>query len=75
VNQNEITGLVVPPKNPRALADAIARLLNDDALRHKLGAAGKLRAAQNFTIEKMVDGVMRTYENALAKKIILPTAK
>ncbi len=67
VNQNDITGLVVPPKNSRALADAIARLLNDDALRHKLGKAGRLRVEQEFTLQKMVDGVMRVYERALTK--------
>ena len=67
VNQNEITGLVVPPKNPRALADALARLLKDDALRHKFGDAGRLRVEREFTLEKMVDGVMRVYERALTK--------
>ncbi len=66
VNQNEITGLVAPPKNPRALAEAITRLLRDDALRHKFGAAGRLRIEQEFTVEKMVDGVMRVYERAVS---------
>lgn len=68
VNQNEITGLVVPPKNPRAIADAIARLSNDAALREKMGAAGRKRVEQEFTVDKMVARVMQVYENALAEK-------
>jgi glycosyltransferase involved in cell wall biosynthesis len=66
VNQNESTGLVVPPKNPHALADAIGRLLNDAALRARMGAAGRERAENEFSVEKMVEGVMQVYEQALA---------
>lgn len=68
VNQNEITGLVVPPKNSRALADAIARLTSDAALRERMGAAGRIRVEQEFTVDKMVTRVMLVYENALADK-------
>lgn len=68
VNQNEITGLVVPPKTPRALADALARLLNDGAVRQQFGNAGRARVEHEFTIEKMAAGVMRVYERALAQK-------
>ncbi len=69
VNQNEITGLVVPPKNPRTLAEALARLLNDDALRHKMGDAGRARVVAEFTIGKMVERVMNVYERALATDV------
>ncbi len=66
VNQNETTGLIVPPKNPPALARALARLLQDDALRHKFGAAGRERFMREFTRDVMVERVARVYENALA---------
>lgn len=68
VNQNEHTGLVVPPKNPQALADALARLLHDANLRARMGAAGKERVAAEFTVEKMVDRVMSVYAQALEGK-------
>ena len=39
-------GLLVPPRSPRELADAIARLLGDRALREQMGAAGRARAEE-----------------------------
>jgi glycosyltransferase involved in cell wall biosynthesis len=39
------TGLVVPPRDPAALADAIQRLLADRALRERLGSAGRAALA------------------------------
>lgn len=66
VNQNKVTGLVVPPKNPLALGGAISRLLDDSALRTRMGAAGKQRVETEFTLEKMVERVMQVYERAQA---------
>ncbi len=46
------TGLVVPPRNPRALADACLALLGDPERRERLGAAARARALELFTIEQ-----------------------
>ncbi|MER5310109.1 glycosyltransferase [Streptomyces sp. NPDC002773] len=46
------TGLVVPPRNPRALADACLALLRDPDRRHRLGAAARARALELFTVEQ-----------------------
>lgn len=46
------TGLVVPPRNPRALADACLALLRDPERRERLGAAARARAVELFTIEQ-----------------------
>ncbi|MEH0549762.1 DUF3492 domain-containing protein [Streptomyces sp. B21-101] len=48
------TGLVVPPRNPRALADACAALLHDPERRARLGAAARARALELFTVEQNV---------------------
>ncbi|MBT2506241.1 DUF3492 domain-containing protein [Streptomyces sp. ISL-98] len=46
------TGLVVPPRNPRALADACLSLLRDPQRRERLGAAARARALELFTVEQ-----------------------
>lgn len=58
------TGLMVEPKNARALADALARLMGDAELRRVMGLAGLAHAQANFGIESMLDqmeGVFRRY--------------
>ncbi|MFD7613376.1 GT4 family glycosyltransferase PelF [Streptomyces sp. NPDC059828] len=46
------TGLVVPPRNPKALADACIALLRDPERRARLGAAARARALELFTVEQ-----------------------
>lgn len=65
VNVNGETGFVVPARDDRALAGALARLMSDPGLRARMGAAGRERVQREFTLEKMVDGVMRTYQETL----------
>lgn len=48
------TGLVVPPRNPRALAEACVALLRDPERRERLGAAARARALELFTVEQNV---------------------
>lgn len=49
-----ITGILVDPSNPKALASALRQLLTDPALCRRMGAAGRERAAACFSIERMV---------------------
>ncbi|MFD5270172.1 DUF3492 domain-containing protein [Streptomyces sp. NPDC058335] len=48
------TGLVVPPRNPRALAEACVALLRDPGRRARLGAAARARALELFTVEQNI---------------------
>ncbi|MGC4082194.1 MAG: glycosyltransferase [Vicinamibacterales bacterium] len=48
------TGLIVPPRDPEALADAIVTLIQDDALRQQMADAGYARVRERFTVERMV---------------------
>ncbi len=66
VNRNEITGLVVSPRDPRALAAALNRLLEDATLRIRMGEAGYARAKSEFTLERMWDGMLAVYRAVTA---------
>jgi glycosyltransferase involved in cell wall biosynthesis len=51
-------GLIVPPRDPRAMADACVQLLTDDALRHRLADAARNRILDLFTLERFL-GIYR----------------
>src|SRR5690348_17880867 len=53
-------GLLVPPREPKAIAGAIARLLRDDELRRAMGAAGVERAGE-FSWERVTAKVDEYY--------------
>ena len=66
VVQDGVTGLVVPPRNPEALAGAIRQLLTDPDARWRMGRRGQQRARQEFSQQKMVQDVMNIYQTILA---------
>ena len=59
------TGLLVPPSDPGALAAAIGRLLDDDALRAQVGAAGRRRVLREFTWRATAEGTVEQYRKLL----------
>jgi glycosyltransferase involved in cell wall biosynthesis len=66
VNQVGVTGMLVPPGNPAALAGALNTLLEDEALRTSLGKAARLRVEQEFTAGRMIARTLDVYGEALA---------
>ena len=56
------SGLLVPVKNPVALADAIQRLIDDPELCRRMGKAGRDLAERKFAIEKIVDAHLKIYK-------------
>lgn len=62
---NGKTGILVPPEDPEALADAIQTCLSDPGLAQNLAQAGKIRVRQTFSAEKMIHGISGTYEELL----------
>ena len=65
---DEETGLLVPPRHPQALAEAIKRLSMDQDLRVRLAKAGQQRIGGHFTIEETVQQFNQAYRSLLAKK-------
>jgi glycosyltransferase involved in cell wall biosynthesis len=56
-----VTGLLVPPRDPRALAAAVRRLLSDPAARRRLGRAGA-RRARMYDWSEIASRTLATYE-------------
>ncbi len=56
------TGFLVAPRDHAAMADAIVKLLKDDGLRARMGAAGLHRARKKFSAERMVQETLRVYK-------------
>jgi len=48
------TGLIVPPRDPEAIAAAVNRLLDDPQLAREMGIRGRQRVEQHFTVDRMI---------------------
>ncbi len=66
VNRDRETGLVVPPRDPAALAAAVGKLLADPELRRGMGARARRRAREELGDGLMIERVIRVYEQLLA---------
>jgi glycosyltransferase involved in cell wall biosynthesis len=62
------TGLLVPPRDPDALADALARLLDDAGLRQRLGMAGRERVVAEYESGKNAAELLRIFEHYLGQR-------
>ena len=65
VVQDSVTGRVVPPQDPAALAAALRELVDDPGKRRAIGQAGRLRVETEFTQALMTQRVMAVYESLL----------
>lgn len=65
VNIHGLTGLVVPPHDPTALAEAIERLLSDPGLREEMGQRARERVEKEFSQERMIERTLALYEEVL----------
>ncbi len=68
------TGLLVGPDDVGAMADAMRRLASDSALRSRLGAAGRQRFVEHFTVERMRQRIAGVYDALIAAGASLPAA-
>lgn len=67
--RHEVTGLLVPVRDPAAIADAVARLCRDPALRGRLGAQARKIAEDEFSEETVVSRTIGLYEKMLGRTI------
>ena len=71
VIENEKDGLLVPPNDPSALAEAVIRLLKDPALAESFTLILRQKVEKEFNLERMFDKTLEVYQEAISKKRIL----
>jgi glycosyltransferase involved in cell wall biosynthesis len=65
--ENGVSGIVVPPSDPTALADAILRLDRDRRLAHELGERARLRIAERFSIRTTIERTAGLYRELVRR--------
>lgn len=60
-----ITGFIVPPKNPEALADAIVKLLKDEKLRRNMGEKAYKKLKTDLSWDKIAEKTIVVYEKVI----------
>lgn len=65
---HEETGLLVPPRDPDQLADALVTLLKDETRARQYGAAGYERVHHRFSVEHMVTETVAVYKDLLTSR-------
>src|SRR5437870_6047880 len=65
VVEEGVTGFLVPPRDPAALAKAICQLLENPELASRFGQAGRQRVVECFSLERMVRETERLYLSLL----------
>jgi glycosyltransferase involved in cell wall biosynthesis len=62
-----VSGILVPPGDPGAVARSVESLIADTALRARLGAAARLRAGELFSAEAIVSKYVRLYRRVCSE--------
>jgi glycosyltransferase involved in cell wall biosynthesis len=69
VVEDGVTGLLVPPKDPNAIADAILRIRADEKLRRKIAYRGKLQYEAKFATDFLASQIEGVYEKIVSRKL------
>jgi glycosyltransferase involved in cell wall biosynthesis len=67
VVEDGVTGLLVPPSRPEALAAALRRVLDDPAAARAMGLAGRRRVEAHFAWASVAERTRETYRDAIAE--------
>jgi glycosyltransferase involved in cell wall biosynthesis len=64
---HNVTGLLVPPRDPAALAAALKTLIDDPALRARFGQAARKRAVENFSDAIICEKTLSVYDSLMPR--------
>jgi glycosyltransferase involved in cell wall biosynthesis len=67
--QPDVQGILIPPYRPDAAVAALQRLIINPELRHRLGAAGRLRVERHYSLAAMVRAHEQLYTRLIAEKL------
>lgn len=67
VNEDLVTGFVVPPDSPKSLSDALNKLIDDEVLAKRMGQAARIRYEQNFSEEALGKSYSNLYREISQK--------
>jgi glycosyltransferase involved in cell wall biosynthesis len=59
-------GLLIPPKDPRAIADSVIRLLRSDDLRARMGRTSRKRVLERYSVESIGPQIEKSYADAIS---------
>jgi phosphatidylinositol alpha-1,6-mannosyltransferase len=65
--EDGVTGILVDPEDPAAVAEALIAVLSDQALARRLGQAGRDRVLTRFTWEQVIADARRVFEEAVQR--------
>jgi glycosyltransferase involved in cell wall biosynthesis len=68
VVQDGTTGLLVPPRDPEALARAIGRLLDDPEARERMGRAGRRAVEERFALDRAIERTITLYRELVGTR-------
>ena len=63
--EDGVTGFLVPPRDPDALAEALQKLIADPELRRRMGRAGREKALKEFPLDRMLRETERVYNGII----------
>jgi glycosyltransferase involved in cell wall biosynthesis len=68
--EHGVTGLIIPPRDPSAIADAIIKLRDNESLRRTLGANARLKLMKLHDPQAGADGVLKIYKSVIKSDAI-----
>ena len=66
--ESGVSGLLVPPRDPEAAAEALASVLADPAAARRMGDAARERVEKGFSVERRLDRIETLYRRIIAER-------